>query len=334
MDYKRAGVDIEAGHRAVELMRDAVRATHGPAVLAGIGAFGGLYDAGALAGMRRPVLVASTDGVGTKTRLAARLGRWDGIGRDIVNHCLNDILVQGARPLFFLDYVATSRLDPDTVAAIVRGAAAACREAGCALLGGETAEMPGVYAPGEHDVVGTIVGAVERDRIVDGRDLQPGDAALGLESSGLHTNGFSLARAALADANLDEPLGDRTLGEALLEPHRSYLPALDALEAAGLRPRALAHLTGGGLVDNPPRVLPDGVGLEVREGSWPVPRLFRRIVERGSVDRLEAYRALNMGLGMLVLVAARDAENALATLRPFGAHRVGEVVPGRGVSFR
>jgi phosphoribosylformylglycinamidine cyclo-ligase len=230
ISYRDAGVDIDAGARAVELMKDAVRATYGPEVLLGIGAFGGLFDASWLKDMDAPVLVASTDGVGTKTKIAAALGRYDTIGHDIVNHCVNDILVQGARPLFFLDYVAASKLDPEMIAAVVRGCAAACRLAGCALLGGETAEMPGVYAPGEFDLVGTIVGVVDRSQVVDGSRIAPGDAVLGLASAGLHTNGYSLARRALAALDLsDRPNElDVTLGDALLAPHRNYLARSEA----------------------------------------------------------------------------------------------------------
>jgi len=285
--------------------------------------------------MRQPVLVASTDGVGTKTRVAASLGRFGGLGRDIVNHCINDILVQGARPLFFLDYVAMSRLEPEAVAAVVAGAATACREAGCALLGGETAEMPGVYSAGELDIVGTIVGLVERDGVIDGRAVTEGCAVIGLASSGPHTNGFSLARKVLEGADLLAPFDGATLADRLLEPHRSYLPAVDALLTASLRPLALAHITGGGLVDNPPRVLPEGLGLRLREGSWPVPPLFRELVGRGSIDRLEAYRAFNMGLGMLAVVEPGSADRAVEVLRAAGegAWVVGEVVAGSGVDF-
>lgn len=335
VDYKAAGVDIEAGHRTVELFSEAVRATYTPAVLKGVGAFGGLFDASSLAGMRRPVLVASTDGVGTKTKLAARLRRFEGLGRDIVNHCVNDILVQGARPLFFLDYVATSRLTPEVVAAVVRGAAAACREAGCALLGGETAEMPGVYEPGALDVVGTIVGAVDFERIVDGSRLAVSDTILGLPSSGLHTNGYSLARRVLGEANLNFPFDGATLGERLLEPHRSYLGAFDALVAAGVEVRAMAHITGGGLVENPPRVFPPGLGARLWEGSWPVPAIFQELVRRGGVEPQEARHTWNMGLGMLVFVPAGAVEAALGALAAASepAYRVGEMVTGAGVEF-
>jgi phosphoribosylformylglycinamidine cyclo-ligase len=326
--YRAAGVDIEAGARAVELMKDAVRATYGPEVLLGIGAFGGLFDASALKGMDSPVLVASTDGVGTKTKIAAALGRYDTIGLDIVNHCVDDILVQGARPLFFLDYIASSRIDPEIVAAIVAGCAAACRAAGCALLGGETAEMPGVYAAGEFDLVGTIVGAVDRAQIVDGSAIRPGDQVIGLASAGLHTNGFSLARRVLQGWDLHTPLPElgRSLGEALLEPHRSYLPHVRRLHAAEVLIKGLAHITGGGLIDNPPRILPDGVALHLHRGSWPIPPLFQLIQRAGQIDDREMAHVFNLGLGMLVIVPADQADAALAALSD--AWLVGEAVAG------
>jgi phosphoribosylformylglycinamidine cyclo-ligase len=333
--YAEAGVDIDAGQRAVALMKAAVEATHGPEVLAGIGAFGGLFDAGRLKGLEAPVLVASTDGVGTKTKIAAALDDYTSIGHDIVNHCINDILVQGAEPLFFLDYIAASRLDPPMVATVVGGAAAACGAAGCALLGGETAEMPGVYAAGEFDLVGTIVGVVDRAELVDGSAIRPGDAVLGLASSGLHTNGYSLARRIVAGRDLRAPLaelGGATLGEALLAPHTSYLPAWRALRRAGVRPHGLAHITGGGLVDNPPRILPEGAAFRLRRGSWPLPPLFRFLQREGDVSDAEAARVFNLGLGMLAVVAPDAADAALAALAAVGvaAWRVGEIVPRGG----
>jgi len=326
--YRAAGVDIEAGARAVELMKDAVRSTYSPQVLSGIGAFGGLFDATALQAMAAPVLVASTDGVGTKTKIAAALNRFDTIGHDIVNHCVDDILAQGAQPLFFLDYIASSRLDPEMVATIVAGCAEACRQAGCALLGGETAEMPGVYAPGEFDLAGTIVGVVERQEIVDGSRIAPGDCVLGLASSGLHTNGFSLARRVLEGRDLREPVEELgcSLGEALLAPHRSYLPAVQHLRQSGVEIQGLAHITGGGLVDNPPRILPQGVALRLRRGSWPVPPLFRLIQAAGCIDNAEMAHVFNLGLGMLVVVPASQADDALAILGG-DAWRVGDVIP-------
>ncbi|MDI7274719.1 MAG: phosphoribosylformylglycinamidine cyclo-ligase [Anaerolineae bacterium] len=325
--YRAAGVDIDAGNRAVELMRSAVCSTYGPEVLAGIGAFGGLYDASRLQAARHPVLVASTDGVGTKTRLALALNRVEGLGEDIVNHCINDILVQGARPIFFLDYVAMPRLDAEIVARIVGGAARACRAAGCALLGGETAEMPGVYAAGELDLVGTIVGWVERDAIVDGSTIVPGDVAVGFASSGLHTNGYSLARRALAGESMAgvRPELDRSLGDALLEPHRSYLPLFERLQAR-VRIKGMAHITGGGFDDNLPRVLPTGVGVHLDPASWPVPPLFRLIQEKGRVQEAEMYRVFNMGIGLVAFVAPADVGAALESADG-GAWVIGEAVP-------
>ncbi len=310
--YRRAGVDIAAGSRATALMAEAVRSTYGAEVLAGIGAFGGLFDAGMLKAMDAPVLVASTDGVGTKTKVAAQLGRWDSIGQDLVNHCINDILVQGAEPLFFLDYVASSRLDPDEIAAIVGGVAAACREAGCALLGGETAEMPGVYEAGEVDLAGTIIGAVERERIVDGGRIRPGDSILALPSSGLHTNGFSLARRALADLDLKEALPELggSVGDALLAVHRSYLAPVRQLWASGIEIHGLAHITGGGVIDNLPRSLPSGAGAAIRRGTWSEPPIFALIQRRGAVSDAEMFHVFNMGLGMLVIVPSKQAEAA------------------------
>ncbi|AFZ68697.1 phosphoribosylformylglycinamidine cyclo-ligase [Deinococcus peraridilitoris] len=335
--YKRAGVDIDAGARAVELMKASVARTHTPDVLAGLGSFGGLFRARALTALQDPVLVASTDGVGTKTKVATRARRFAGLGADIVNHCVNDILVQGARPLFFLDYVAMGKLDPQVVAEFVGGAARACEALAVALLGGETAEMPGVYVEGELDIVGTIVGAVDRAAIVDGSRLQEGDVLIGLPSTGLHTNGYSLARAALADLDWQEFRSDidNTLEEALLAPHRAYVGAYDALLGAGVEVRGMAHLTGGGLVDNPPRVFPDGLGAVIWEGSWPVPPLFTLICERAGVPPLEAYRALNMGLGFLFMVPAAQREAAEAALLTAGEAPcwVGELRRGRGVAF-
>jgi phosphoribosylformylglycinamidine cyclo-ligase len=329
--YAEAGVDIAAGTRAVELMTAAVRSTYGPEVLAGIGAFGGLFDASALKQLRDPVLVASTDGVGTKTKVAAALDRWDTIGQDIVNHSINDILVQGARPLFFLDYVAASKIDAGRIAAVVGGCAAACREAGCALLGGETAEMPGVYEPGEIDLAGAIVGVVERADIIDGKRIQPGDAIIGLPSTGLHTNGYSLARRALAGLDWRAPLAELggPVGEALLAVHRSYLRPVQALRAAGVDVRGLAHITGGGMPDNLPRILPDGTAALIRRGAWPEPPLFGLIQRLGSVPDDELFHVFNMGLGMLAVMPQSHIARALDAL-PGDAHHVGEIVAGHG----
>jgi phosphoribosylamine--glycine ligase/phosphoribosylformylglycinamidine cyclo-ligase len=328
--YARSGVDIDAGNRAVELISQAVRSTYGQQVLMGIGAFGGLYDAVELQHMHSPVLVASTDGVGTKVKLAAQVGRYESIGQDIVNHCINDILVQGARPLFFLDYFATSRLEPGIVAKVVDGIALACRQAGCALLGGETAEMPGVYQPGEFDVAGTILGVVEKANILPRQDVVPGDVLIGLRSSGPHTNGYSLIRSAFAKTGLDTifPELGVPLAEALLAPHRSYLNIIYPLLPNPLYGiKALSHLTGGGFFDNIPRVLPDGLGAHVYSDRWETPALFRLIQQKGNIGGEEMYRVFNMGIGLVVIVASACAD-ALQAAVPEETYRIGEIVAG------
>jgi phosphoribosylamine--glycine ligase / phosphoribosylformylglycinamidine cyclo-ligase len=335
--YARAGVSIDAGSQAVSLMRDAVQSTYGHEVLAGIGSFGGLYDAQLLQSMQAPVLVASTDGVGTKVKLAAQARQFASIGEDIVNHCINDILVQGARPLFFLDYIAASQLEPQMVAEVVAGMASACRAAGCALLGGETAEMPGVYAPAAFDVAGTIVGVVERSRILPRSDIQAGDVLIGLASSGPHTNGYSLIRSIFEGADLNEIIPELgvPLAAALLAPHRSYLPRLAPLLAQPeLGLKGMAHITGGGLVDNIPRILPPGLGAVVQCGAWPVPPLFRLIQERGQVTGAEMHRVFNMGLGM-VLIAAPEQAAAIQACLPEQTWQIGRLEPGiQGVSLQ
>jgi len=330
--YAAAGVDIDAGNRAVDLMRSAVRSTYGPEVLLGIGAFGGLYDASRLKKLRAPVLVGSTDSVGTKIMVSCAIGSYETLGWDIVNHCVNDILVQGAEPLFFLDYVAAPQLDPEAVAAVVGGVAAACREAGCAILGGETAELPGVYAEGEMDLVGAIVGLVDRHAIIDGSTIEAGDALIGLPSSGLHTNGFSLARSVLPSTTWGQHearLG-RTIGEALAEPHRSYLSAIRAMPES-VTIKGLAHITGGGFVDNIPRILPSECGAVVERSAWRVPPLFQLIQERGRIDGDEMYRVFNMGMGMVVVVSQDDVVDALSVADE-GARQIGQVVERTGGS--
>jgi phosphoribosylaminoimidazole synthetase len=328
--YTDSGVDIDAGGRAVELMKSAARSTYGPEVLAGIGAFGGLFDAAGLQAMQAPVLAASTDGVGTKVMLAAQAGSYTSLGEDIVNHCINDILVQGARPLFFLDYIASAKLQPEAAAQVVSGMAAACREAGCALLGGETAEMPGVYQAGELDIAGTIVGAVERQAILPRGDLQAGDALIGLRSSGPHTNGYALIRKAFAGLPLDTVFPELgvTLAEALLRPHRSYLSLLKDILSDPRSPiKAMAHITGGGFIENIPRPLPDGLGAAIRLGSWPAPPVFKLIQERGGAPEAEMYRVFNMGIGMVVFVAREQVEGLQAAL-PEETWVIGELVQG------
>ncbi|MBZ0284220.1 MAG: phosphoribosylformylglycinamidine cyclo-ligase [Anaerolineae bacterium] len=334
--YASAGVDIAAGTRATEMMADAVRSTYGKEVLAGLGAFGGLFDVSALKGMNAPVLVASTDGVGTKTKAAARLNRWDTIGQDLVNHCVNDILVQGARPLFFLDYVASSKLNPEQIAAVVGGVATACREAGCALLGGETAEMPGVYLDGEFDLAGTIIGIVERNRIIDGSRIQSGDAIIGLPSSGLHTNGYSLARRILDSLDWETPHPDldQSVGDALLAVHRSYLKPVHQLRDAEVDIRGLAHITGGGFIDNLPRILPENTGATIQRGKWPELPIFSLIQQNGQVEDSEMFHVFNMGIGMLVIVPAEQIQQTLAAL-PNDSYHIGEIVAGnREVTIR
>jgi phosphoribosylformylglycinamidine cyclo-ligase len=328
--YARAGVDIAAGQRATELMKAAVQATYGPEVLAGMGAFGGLYDAAALKNMAAPVLVASTDGVGTKTKVAARLNRWETIGQDLVNHCVNDILVQGARPLFFLDYVASSKLHPERIATVVTGVAQACLANGCALLGGETAEMPGVYEAGEIDLVGTVVGVVDKGEIIDGTAVTSGDLILALPATGLHTNGYTLARKLLDELDWEQPQPDlgQSVGAALLAVHRSYLREVLALRAGGVRLRGLAHITGGGVRDNLPRILPAGLGATIRRGSWPEPPIFKLLQEQGALSTAELFHTFNMGLGMLIVISPDDLGLAQQIL-PGELFIVGDIVAGQ-----
>ena len=338
MDYKLSGVDIDAGNEVVRRIRSLARGTFTRGVRSEIGSFGGLFDAAA-AGFSDPVLVASADGVGTKLRLAFMSGVHSTIGVDLVNHCVNDILVQGAQPLFFLDYLATGRLDPDVAVQIVDGLARACRENGCALLGGETAEMPGFYADGEYDVAGFIVGAVARDRVIDGRTIAAGDILIGVPSSGLHTNGYSLARRIAFDiAKLritDEvPELGTTIGAALMTPHRSYLALVRPLLAAGII-KGMAHITGGGITDNLPRTLPEGLGARIDRGSWTPPPIFAWLQRSGGVPEDDMRRTFNMGIGLILVCAPGDERQMLDALRAAGepaARRIGDVreAPGGG----
>jgi phosphoribosylamine--glycine ligase/phosphoribosylaminoimidazole synthetase len=329
--YAAAGVDIDEGSRAVAEMKASVEATHDNGVLKGVGSFGGVFSAAAITALDDPVLVASTDGVGTKVELAARLGMVRGVGTDIVNHCIDDVLVQSARPLFFLDYIAASVLDADMVAEVVGGMADACRAAGCALLGGETAEMPGVYQPGAFDIAGTLIGVAERRELLPRDDVAVGDALIGVASSGPHTNGYSLLRKVFDWIPMDVvPDGfDRPLGETLLEPHRSYLDVLREV-LAGRSVKALAHITGGGLPENLPRVLPGDVDAVVRLGSWPVPPLFQLVRElTPAMPTEELYRTLNMGVGMVIVCAADDVEVVQARIAE-PTWVIGELVDGAG----
>ena len=333
MDYRSSGVDIDAGHEVVRRIKDLARGTFTPGVLSDIGSFGGLFSLESL-GLNDAVLVASADGVGTKLKVAFLAKVHDSVGEDLVNHCVNDILVQGAEPLFFLDYLATGRLAPDIAASIVEGMARACRANRCALLGGETAEMPGFYNDGEYDLAGFIVGAVRRDRLIDGRTISPGDAIIGLPSSGLHTNGYSLARRIAFDhLGLDvsshvSELGT-TLGAALLATHRSYLPVIRPLLGTGLI-KGMAHLTGGGITDNLPRVLPQGTAASIDRKAWDVPALFSWLQREGEVPIDDAYRTFNMGLGLLVVVADGDANEVVRRLRDEEAQPrvIGQITTG------
>ncbi|MBE3585704.1 phosphoribosylformylglycinamidine cyclo-ligase [Desulfofundulus thermocisternus] len=333
LTYAEAGVDIAAGNRAVELMKESVRSTFRPEVLAEIGGFGGLFALDTTR-YRHPVLVSGADGVGTKLKIAMLMDRHDTIGIDAVAMCVNDILVQGAEPLFFLDYLAVGRLVPEKVAAIVSGVAEGCRQAGCALIGGETAEMPGFYAPGEYDLAGFAVGVVERERIIDGSSIRPGDRLIGLPSSGLHSNGYSLARRVLLEVagygveTYHEDLG-RTVGEEMLEPTRIYvrtvLPLLEQFDIRGM-----AHITGGGLTENIPRILPRGTAAVVERRSWPVPPVFSLIQSIGRVAEEEMLRTFNMGLGLVMVVPEEQAGAVLEYLWQRGekAYLVGEIAGG------
>jgi len=339
LTYRDAGVDIDAQDDALARIKRLVASTRTPGVLSELGSFGGLF-APDVGGMADPVLVASADGVGTKLKVAFLTGIHDTVGRDLVHHCVNDILVQGARPLFFLDYVACGRLDPGVLADVVAGIARGCRESGCALLGGETAEMPGFYADGEYDVAGFIVGLVSRAGLLDGSRVREGDLLLGLPSAGLHTNGYSLARKVLFEVagfgpdDRPEGLG-AGVAEALLAEHRCYLDALREPLEQGLL-HALAHITGGGLTDNVPRVLPQGLGASIQRGAWPVPPIFSLLQRLGEVPESEMLRAFNMGIGMVALVDDAGAERLEAHLDARGeAHyRIGRVERGfRGVRY-
>jgi phosphoribosylformylglycinamidine cyclo-ligase len=328
--YADAGVDIDEGNRAVSLIRRSIASTHTAQVLGGIGAFSGLFalEPGAPNGR---VLASSTDSVGTKVKIAIATGRHRGIGIDLVNHCVNDILCCGAEPLFFLDYYATGKLVPEHLAELIEGIAEACTAAGCALIGGETAEMPGVYALGDYDIAGFIVGSVEASAIIDGSRVEAGDVLLALPSSGLHTNGYSLVRHIVAEHELPWsdvlPGTDRPLVDLLLEPHRCYLQAVRELRRL-TDVRAMAHITGGGVIDNVPRVLPDGLAATIERSAWNIPPLFTAIQQAGGVHLEEMWRTFNMGVGMVVIVPPDVPSIASAAGIP--VWRIGEVVPQSG----
>jgi phosphoribosylformylglycinamidine cyclo-ligase len=335
--YAAAGVDVDAAEALVSRFADLAKTARRPEVLADIGPFAGLFKLGRY---NDPVLVASTDSVGTKVKIASVLGRYDTVGHDLVNHCVNDVLTTGAEPLFFLDYIGNCGLSDDAKADIVRGCVEACRENGCALLGGETADMPGTYEEGDFDLVGFVVGIVERDAVIDGSVIREGDALIALPSSGLHTNGYSLVRRLFNVGMGGDPAAERevlesnypglegTLGDALLEPHRPYLAALRPVLP---KLHGIAHITGGGIPGNVPRIMPQGLGARLDRSSWHTPALFRLIQEKGGIDDVEMMRAFNMGVGVIVAVAPEDAEDVGRQL--VESWVIGEVVSGEGVDW-
>ncbi len=327
--YAGAGVDVDLGNRLKRRIHSLVKQTHGPQMLGRIGGFGGLFRA-SFSGMRQPVLVASMDGVGTKLKIAFAMSKHDTVGADLVNHCVNDIAVLGARPLSFLDYIGCEKLQPRVFDELLRGFSRACRSAGCALIGGETAQMPGMYRKGEYDLAGCIVGVVDRAEIIDSRQIRPGDVILGLASNGLHTNGYSLARKILfqkmrlkVNSRLTE--SKTTVGEELLRVHKNYQALL--AKAPGGMIKGLAHITGGGLIDNLPRILPANCDAVIETKSWKIPAIFRILQQNGDVDPEEMYQVFNMGIGMVAIVAPHDAVEVMATLR---AKRIGRIERGTG----
>jgi phosphoribosylformylglycinamidine cyclo-ligase len=329
ISYADAGVSIDNANRAVAKIRDLARSTFNERTLTEIGSFGGMF-AGAFPDMAEPILVASADGVGTKLKLAFETGIHNTVGADLVNHCVNDILVQGARPLFFLDYFATGKLEPDVTASVVEGMARACRENGCVLLGGETAEMPSMYADGEYDLAGFIVGVVDKPKVIDGKTITPGDVVLGIPSTGLQTNGYSLARKLFfevggynADSYIDE-LGS-TVGDALLATHQSFLRPLEGLLDKGVI-KGLVHITGGGFLENIPRILPEGVSVEINRGTWPELPIFGLMQRLGNVDEKEMFRTFNMGIGMIVVCSQADKIVIADRIKP--CYDIGSIVTG------
>jgi len=327
--YAHAGVDVDLGNRLKRRIQTLARRTHGPQVLGKIGGFGGLF-APNLSGMREPILVASIDGVGTKLKIAFAMNKHDTVGADLVNHCVNDIAVLGARPLFFLDYIGCEKIEPRIFNQLLRGFTRACRFAGCALIGGETAQMPGMYRKGEYDLAGCIVGVVDRARIIDGSNIRPGDAILGVASNGLHTNGYSLARKILFE-KMRLKIGSRlpgsnvTVGEELLRVHKNYQPLLAKVPAGIIK--GLAHITGGGLIDNLPRILPKSCDAVIDTKSWQAPPIFQILQRNGDVDPAEMYQVFNMGIGMVAIVSEGDVPRTASILK---AKRIGRTELGRG----
>jgi phosphoribosylformylglycinamidine cyclo-ligase len=338
ISYRDAGVDINEGARAVEGIREAVRSTYRPEVIGDIGGFGGMFSAAAFKDMEEPIMVSGTDGVGTKLKLAQLLGKHDTVGIDLVAMCVNDILVTGAEPLFFLDYIAVGKLDAALTAQIVEGIAEGCRQSGCSLVGGEMAEHPGVMDPDDYDLSGFCVGVVDRPKAIDGSTIAPGDVILGLGSSGAHSNGFSLIRRVLVDGHEAEmtvprvDLGGTTLGDALLEPTRLYVRSILALLRSGVKVKGMAHITGGGITENLNRTLPETCDARVVRGSWKVPQVFGLIQDAASLSDDEMYRTFNMGVGFALVLDPRDAPAAAAALLAAGevVSEIGEIVSGKG----
>lgn len=333
ISYSDAGVSIDKANEAVEKIKHFAKSTFNARTLTEIGSFGGMFD-GKFGEMKQPILVASADGVGTKLKVAFLSNVHNTIGQDLVNHCINDILVQGARPLFFLDYFATGKLSPEITASVVEGVSIACKENGCVLLGGETAEMPGFYANGEYDLAGFIVGVVDREKVIDGKNIAAGDVVLGLPSSGLHTNGYSLARKLLFEIggyNVDTKLGEtgETVAETLLKPHRSYYKQLAVL-IQNEQIKGLAHITGGGFTDNIPRILPENVAVEIKRGSWNELPIFGLLQRLGNVEDSEMFQAFNMGIGMAIICSPDEKEEIIAHLEEVGekCFEIGSVVQG------
>ena len=335
--YKSAGVNIDAGNEAVDRIKDKVESTFTPNVIAGLGSFGSLYDLKPiLEAYNNPVMVQSIDGVGTKTIIARKMGKFDTIGIDLLSACANDILVMGARPLTFLDYIANDKLSPDIVEEIISGMVKACKDTGVSLVGGETAEMPDTYLPGEHDLVGIITGVVEKDKIITGESIKPGDVVLGLPSNGPHTNGYSFARKLFFDVggysvNDIIPELEKSVGLTLLKPHINYTNHVFAMLDAGVEVKGIAHITGGGLIENIPRILPDGCGVEIQKESWPALPIFGVMQSIGDVDEDEMYRAFNMGIGMVFIVNPADMD---ATINLMETYKIGTVISGKGVNIQ
>ena len=339
-DYKSAGVDIDAGNEAVDRIKDGVKSTFTANVLTGLGSFGSLYDLKPLLeNYENPVLVQSIDGVGTKTIISRKLGKFDTIGIDLLSACANDILVMGAQPLTFLDYIANDKLNPDIIEEIVSGMVKACKETGVSLVGGETAEMPNTYLPDEHDLVGVITGVVDKDKIITGETIRPGDAVLGLPSSGLHTNGYSFARKLFFDIggyDINDliPKLQKSVGLTLLEPHINYTKHVFAALDTGVDIKGIAHITGGGLLENIPRILPNGCGVELQKGSWPSVPVFGVMQSIGNVNEDEMFRAFNMGIGMVFVVETDDAVSVKDALKNLTeVYEIGSIIKGNGVKI-